>query len=206
MNIDELEVYEYLIDIAKDGFDVFTDDSIFYSKSGREQLRERQIIVTYDDVLDYLELESNSRPELFTVLNKINKRTQPLNLSSIVVNSAEFLPGDGFFKKWVPTANLYDEEAKISSWKKELERVWDHYSDKNTIPAVVTDNKTIGHTTSTDGYSKEEKQTPSKLENETDFQDNVIQRSVVGNTINVNSSWFVVIFLIVFIIILHLIL
>jgi hypothetical protein len=205
MNIDESEVYDYLVDIAKNGFDVSKDDS-FYSESGREELRERQIIVTYDDVLNYLELESNSRPELFTVLDKINKRTQPINLSSIVVNGAEFLPGDGFFKKWVPTVDFNDDEAKISSWKKELERVWDHYSDKNTTPAVVTDNKTVEHTTSTGVYSRKEKQTPSKPENEADFQDNVIQRSFVGNTINVNSSWFIVIFLIVFIIILYLIL
>lgn len=206
MNIDESEVYDYLIDIAKDGFDASTDDSIFYSKSGREQLRESQIIVTYDDVLDYLELGSNSRFELFGVLDKINKKSHPLNLSSIVVNSKEFLPGNGFFKKWVSTVDLNDEDAKISAWKKELERVWNHYSDKNTTPDDVTDNKAIEHTTTNEGYSKEEKQTPSKPENKADFQDNVIQRSVVGNTININSSWHIVLFIAVLIIILYLIL
>jgi len=122
-----LEVYEYLIEIAKNRCKEQNAELDLSSKVGRKKLHEEKILVTYGDVLEKFGEKSNdpkALTELFKILDKINENTKPIILSALVVEKIQFIPGKLFFPKWLP--NTKDED-KSSTWIKKLEQIWHHY-------------------------------------------------------------------------------
>ncbi|MCS3923906.1 hypothetical protein [Methanosalsum natronophilum] len=77
-----------------------------------------------------MNLNNKNRPELFRVLDNINKEANSLNFSSLVVNKKELLPGNGYFKKWLNEVDISDTSSKIKAWKKELDYIWNFYTNK----------------------------------------------------------------------------
>ena len=130
MSVNEKDTFVFLVEVAKKGSNTSKEQKDFYFKQGREQLHEKGIIVTYDDVLNHLNLNNKNRPELFRVLDNINKEANSLNFSSLVVNKKELLPGNGYFKKWLNEVDISDTSSKIKAWKKELDYIWNFYTNK----------------------------------------------------------------------------
>lgn len=125
------DVYEYLIDIARNGCNMQNGELDLSDSKNRKKLREQKIIVTYGDVLGKFGKKPDDRKsqtELFKLLDKINENSKPILLSTLVVNKTVgkniFLPGNRFFKKWMPNTN---ENDKSNNWNKELEKIWQHY-------------------------------------------------------------------------------
>jgi len=128
------EVYEYLIEIAKNRCKEQNAELDLSSKVGRKKLREEKILVAYGDIVEkYTGITNDikAHTELWKkdgILDNINKKTTkynvPILLSALVINTDDFLPGDKFFKTWLP--NTKDED-KLSTWIKELEKICQHY-------------------------------------------------------------------------------
>ena len=119
-------VYEYLVKVARNRCNEQNTELDLSSEVGRKKLREQEIIVTYGDVLEkFGEKPENPKAltELFKILNEINESTNSILLSALVVEGKQFIPGKGFFSKWL---NVKDED-KLSTWIKEVEKIWQQY-------------------------------------------------------------------------------
>ncbi|HJH30527.1 MAG TPA: hypothetical protein C5S51_12730 [Methanosarcinaceae archaeon] len=133
-NMDDSEVYEYLIEIARNRCNEQNVELDLSSKVGRNKLCEQKIIVTYGDIVKNYTGRTNDIEYISKlwgkngILNKINKKTIkydiPILLSALVINQNDFLPSDQFFETWLP--NTKDED-KLSTWIKELEKIWQYY-------------------------------------------------------------------------------
>ena len=121
------EVYEYLVEIARNKCDKQNIEMDLSDKEERGVLCGQKIIVTYGDVLKKFGEKPDdpkAQNELFKILDKINESTNPILLSALVVEGKQFIPGKQFFPKWLP--NTKDED-KLSTWVKEVEKIWQHH-------------------------------------------------------------------------------
>ncbi len=127
------EVYNYLLDIARNGCKNKPNLINAESTSFRRRLREQKTIVTYGDVLTRFGKIANYPPhqnELYPILDEINESTKPVLLSALVVNGDSFLPSKPFFSKWVKGMESYSEQEQIDVWKRELNQIWNYYCNK----------------------------------------------------------------------------
>ncbi|MDO9517285.1 MAG: hypothetical protein Q7J10_04455 [Methanosarcinaceae archaeon] len=121
------EVYEYLIEIAKNRCKVQSTELNLSDKVDRKKLHEQKIIVTYGDVLvKFGEIPNNRNAlnKLFEIIDQINEKTNPILLSALIVEGKQLKPGKGFFQTWLPKTKYED---KLSTWIKELDKIWQQY-------------------------------------------------------------------------------
>ncbi|OPY17695.1 MAG: hypothetical protein A4E23_01445 [Methanomethylovorans sp. PtaU1.Bin073] len=132
-NMNSKDVYNYLLEIARNGCKNNFELKNIESKSSRLRIHEQKMILTYGDVLTKFGKISHNpahQNELYPMLDEINESTKPVLLSALVVNGESFLPSKPFFSKWVKGMNSYSEQEQIDAWKKELNKIWEHYCDK----------------------------------------------------------------------------
>ncbi|MDO9517897.1 MAG: hypothetical protein Q7J10_07615, partial [Methanosarcinaceae archaeon] len=131
-NMEYSGVYEYLIEIARNGCNEQNTELDLSDEAEREELREKRILVTYGDLLEKFgekPSDPKAQKELFKILDQINEKTTkydvPILLSALVVGKKnQFIPGKQFFPKWLPDVK---DEDKLSTWTKEVEKIWQHY-------------------------------------------------------------------------------
>ena len=123
------DIYEYLVKVAKNGCGVKDTKLDLSNKVERKKLHGQNIIVTYGDLLQKFGAKSNDRKalnELFVIIDQINENTKPILLSALVVEGKQFKPGKGFFVTWLPNTKY---EHKLSTWTKELGKIWQQYCE-----------------------------------------------------------------------------
>ena len=126
-------VYEYLVKVARNRCNEQNTELDLSDIGGRKILHNRKakILVAYGDVLENFGEISNdpkARTKLIKILDQINEKTTkydvPILLSALVINQNDFNPSDNFFSKWLPKT---EEDDKLSTWIKELEKIWQQY-------------------------------------------------------------------------------